>query len=573
MKRLIQILALILFSSSSSLPNTGTYIRINQLGYHPSDPKTAIVISNEALNDSSFQVVDSSGNPVFEGKLSQDWGRFLSFDHNYRADFSALSANGTYQVKFGEFTSPFFRIGENVYESLPDSLLRFLRVQRCGYNNPLHHQPCHLRDASRIIGGPDDGKPLDLTGGWHDAGDYIKFLLSTSYSVYLMLLAYEMNPHVFVDSDADGLSDLLDEARIGLDWMMKMHYEPDKLLIQVQDLRDHNVGWRLPEDDTLMYDRPAYFLPSRVHCGSFAAAMALAHTIFLKAGDPDYAKRCLKHAVETYDLSTSKLTVSSTGPDSIYYDQIDWDNRALAAVELFRATGLGMYLREAIKLAWDSKPVHWFSWGDMGALVYYRLAEYDSVNLQKLEGSLNYFDAVSAKNPFGYPLENFPWGSASIQMGAAAMAILHCEVTDSLRFLPLAVKQRDFILGKNSHGVSFIGGFGTEFPTHFHHQISFLKGIAIPGGFAEGYISTEAFNETRLKLRDDDRFAEFQSEDAVYHDDYYDYLCNEATISSNALALFVFSWFAGRSDNQHELEAESPQGTGSVKPVPAKGTE
>ena len=330
----IGLLCLISFSLKASAE---TYIRMNQVGYLPRDPKIAVVTSTDLLDGISFTVKDRNGKSLFQGCLSTDKGEYLNLPHHFRADFSRLKTRGLYEIHIGPHKSPLFSIDHNVFNNLTYSLLHFYRVQRCGNTNPLHHKSCHLLDATKIIGGPRNGQKINVTGGWHDAGDYTKFLNTTAYTTYLLLLAYETNPEVFSDQDGNKRSDILDEALIGLNWMIKMHYQPDRLLIQVQNKKDQTVGWRLPEKDPLEIERPTYDRPSKAHCGLFSATMALAANIFKKI-NKNYADLCMKHARQTYFLAKTSIPETSVGPDSVYFDRNSWDNLALGAIELYRTT-------------------------------------------------------------------------------------------------------------------------------------------------------------------------------------------------------------------------------------------
>lgn len=537
---IILFLLLVLFCLNREA-NGEIYIRVNQVGFAPYTAKTAVIIATADYSGAPFQIVQTNGEIVYEGLLSADAGYFGRFSHHHLADFSALSKNGKYVLKFGNNRSPVFEVKPYVYKALVDSLLRFFEVQRCGRGGSRYHSDCHLEDAARIVGGPDNGKKIDVAGGWHDAGDYIKFVITTSYAVHMLLLAYEFCPEL--KNHRDNEPSLLNEIRIGLDWLMKMHYQPDRLLIQVQDGKDHSIGWRLPENDPLSPDRPAYHLPSRAHCGSFTAAMALGSAVFMKAGDKKYSKRLLRHAIDAYALARTAIPPVSVGPDSMYYDQNSWDNIALAAVELYRSTGEKEYLGDAKAFLKDREIVHWLSWGDVAALAYARLGDDFPEGFARLRESLAYFDSLAHMNPFGYPLETFPWGSAATQLGVATIAILYSSNTDRKEYLPLAARQRDFLLGNNSHGVSLISGFGTVYPRNFHHQVAYLKKIHLPGAVAGGFISKKTFSETGIRLGYSDRFLRFQSNEAVFYDDRNDYLTNEPTIVANAQALFVYAWF------------------------------
>lgn len=529
-----------------------TFVRVNQLGYLPGDSKIAVVVSRTPLNSLEFGVVRNDGKTLFRGSLSADKGPYLAFPLHYLADFSTLKKEGDFRIDVEGGSSPAFHIGGGLYDSIPDSLLRFFAVQRCGANPALLHAPCHLADVTGVRSprGRTDG--LDLTGGWHDAGDYIKFTLTTAYASYLLLLTYDLFPDYFDDrSSSEGL-EVLPEARIGLDWLMKMHPAPNRLLSQVQDLSDHTVGWRLPEADPLAGRRLGLEYPSRAHAGSAAAALALGAQVFREQRDPSYAARCLEHAVQLYDLARSGglPDLDSTG-DVHYLDRDPRDNVALAAAELYRATGKKIYLEAAKELADTLGAAGWVSWGDVQGLVCFRIARYYPAAKEYLKLALEEYQAASEKNPYAFPFESYPWGSSSLQSGVGIVALLYEACGGGRQFRPLAARLRDSILGANPFGVSYMSGIGSDWPRRFHHQVAHLKGVPLPGGVAGGPISRAEFESSGIDLETPDRFANEQSDKAVYHDDREDFLCNEPTISGNAQAFLLFTWYAADGGYRH----------------------
>ncbi len=527
----------------STLPaNAQVLFRVNQVGYRSDDSKNAVIMSTELLKDLNYRIIGISGQIVHQGRLIRLIDPVCSY-YLYSLDFSKIFKPGQFNIAIGSDISPPVNIGNGLYKPEISKALDFFKAQRCGNTSPSFHKSCHLSDATILVSGPDEGQALNLTGGWHDAGDYTKFLNTTAYSAYLMMLSYEIQPEAFNDKDVNGTPDILDEARIGLDWCMKAHYSPNQLVIQVQNKNDQTVGWRMPEDDPLAGKRPGYDKPSKAHCGIAAAALALGGYIFKKRGDIEYGERCLQHATQLYELAGRNIPISSCGPDSVYYDKTTWDNLALAAIELYRTTGDVKYLNDAKSHLEAQETVHWVSWGDLSGLALARTAPYNQESLDSLNSQLSYFDDLSKMETFGYPLESYPWGSASIQAGIAMLAVLHHNITGTGKFLPLAIKQRDFLLGMNSHGVSFISGVGLDFPRRLHHQISRIQDIVIPGGFAAGFVNVEMFQNSKIVLDGRDRFQEFQNGIYVYHDDYNDYLTNEASISNNAQLLLALTWF------------------------------
>src|SRR5690606_13985622 len=149
----------------------------------------------------------------FTADIGPDQGAWGPFAHNYRLDFSDLETEGRYEVVFGDVKSPQFVIGADAYEGVPEKLLQFMQLQRCG-ENPVTGEKCHLQDGFDV----DSGEMLDLVGGWHDAGDRLKHMITTSYCAAALFLA-----------NAE------DEARHGAKLIKKIHPRPDTIYVQIGD--------------------------------------------------------------------------------------------------------------------------------------------------------------------------------------------------------------------------------------------------------------------------------------------------------------------------------------------------
>jgi hypothetical protein len=242
-----------------SLSAPSVHLRLNQVGYRPHDPKVAIAATDGGLSGSFTVERVSDGAVVFTGTVGADQGAWGAFAHHYPLDFTALSTPGIYRLRLADGThSPPFTIAERAYNGLADLSRRFFAVQRSGNTQPDGHAPSHLNDAPLST---DPSQHRDVTGGWYDAGDYLKFTLTTAYATLFQLLAYRDTPYAFQDFDPGGVPLILREARIGLNWLEKM-WDPDApmLYVQVGSAADHNQGWRLPEDDALdgTSQRPVY---------------------------------------------------------------------------------------------------------------------------------------------------------------------------------------------------------------------------------------------------------------------------------------------------------------------------
>lgn len=434
-----------------------------------------------------------------------------------------------------------FKINENVFKGIADSLLQFFKVQRCGGTNPLLHEPCHLSDATKLIEGKKIiFKSLDVTGGWHDAGDYVKFLNTTAFATYMLLFSYEFDPVKFgFDNNKNGAPDVLEEAKVGLDWMLRCYSQNNgQLVTQVQDLRDHEVGWRLPENDSLRFDRPAFLGIGKNLIGIYSATMALGARIWRdKFQYPEFSNLCLGAAEKIYSLKNTADDIDSSG-SGMYLDNNYAGKLSLGAIELYKTTYKKNYINDAVKYADSAGADFWWSWGNLNSLAHFRLASFFPKYIDYIEKNLIEFVSTQKKNVFGKGM-NLSWGTNATLLGITLQNILYKKLTNSTRFDSVAVSQRDFILGKNPWGVCFINGFGTNYTKNFHHQIAYIK-KKLPGGFAAGPASKDFVEKANIVFEKKDEYFNFQSSEDYYRDDRMDYITNEPTISGNATALFVF---------------------------------
>ncbi|MCX6149514.1 MAG: glycoside hydrolase family 9 protein [Ignavibacteriales bacterium] len=530
--------------SGHDISSAEIFIRVNQVGFLPKDLKTAIVLSNMDLLNQPFSICNAEGKVVLKDKMGESSGIFGSFNYSYQINFSMVKKPGKYFIEIETTKSFTFEIGEGIYNRVVDSLMLFFKVQRCGYTNPLLHKVCHPFDATSII---DNGKVInekpDVTGGWHDAGDYVKFLNTTAYATYILIFAYEFDPQKFgFDNDKNGVPDILEEAKIGLDWLLRLNYKNQKFITQVQDNRDHAQGWRKPEDDQLATDRPAFLGIGKNLIGIYSATMALAaRTWNSKIKFPEFANLCLTAAENFYsirnevpDLDTSTIA---------YRDAKFFGKLGIGAMELYLTTQNPKYLKDAKILADSTNPDFWWSWGDINSILYYRLAKEDSKFQNHLLSTLNHFDKLKDKKLFNEAV-NDSWGSNTALLGVALQSILWKKLSYSNQFDSLLILQRDFIFGRNQWGVSFVYNIGKEYSHNFHSQFAFFNNGYLPGAVSAGPVSKQNFSKYKIKFESDDRFQKFQTADAVYYDDRIDFVTNEPTITTNATAVFVVGWFS-----------------------------
>jgi len=543
MRRLILPLCLlaILYMQASSIGGNlpGVFIRINQVGYLPADQKVALVLTNQNLNGHKFSVTKNPGGISFEGSVGPDRGAYGNYAHVYETNFSTLRAEGSYRIHAGGSTSLSFPIGSNLYAPLLTKSLTFFKVQRCGNTAPLKHRACHLNDGF-------------AAGGWHDAGDYLKFVVTVAGAATHLLLAYERHPGVFVDSNKNGKPDVLDEALIGLKWTYNMWDSSHKTLFyQVGDESDHQQ-WRLPDnDDQKGIIRKVYPCdPGKGGnvAGKAAASLALASVIWSDAKKPfadhQLAARYLAAARQIYDYGKTRKAPQPAE----FYGEGSWrDDIALAAIELYRATKEIRYLNEARSYARAAKNGWSTDWSEQHSLAHYEIgrvdASYRQTAIRYLELDLEAYRSQASTNPFRASLSSFYWGSATVLTGQALEMLWYEDLSGKSTFRALAQQQRDYVLGGNPWGVCWVNSAGKNWARHPHHQIADITGTQLVGFWSEGPDTKTDWLQYDLHLRKSDRYASFQSDAAIYHDDAEDYVTNEPTIFSNAVGIDLLSWY------------------------------
>ena len=581
-------------TEEAATDSSAIHIRLNLVGYLPEDTKVAIVFSHKPATG-GFVLVDADENqPVFEGSLkpatAEGWGRF---GHYYELDFSQVTEPGRYYVNLDANSeqSPLFSIGEDAYGNYQADLLGFMRHQRCGYN-PYLDMVCHRKDGRSFYGPMPDSTVIDVSGGWHDAGDQLKYLITSSNATARMLLAYELEADKFGDvanalgqPRPNGIPDVLDEAKWGLDWLHKMHPSPDQLLHQVADDRDHR-GWKWPDQDNSDYGwgpnsyRAAYFATGAPQglreyqskatgvanlAGRVAAAMAGAYRIWKdELDDQPFAMASLEKARSAYALGKAKEGYqqgNSYGAPYRYTENTWADDMEWGAAELYRATGEAQYLEDAKRYARLAATTSWMPRDTTEHYEFYpfintgHYALYDLVDPAFQDTLAGYYrhgiEAAmtrGASNPYqiGVP---FIWCSNNLATALITQILLYEQMTGDLQYHDFMLAQRDWLLGRNPWGTSMFTGIprGGEYPLDVHTSVWALTKQEVPGGLVDGPVYATIYNGLRgLHLNEPDEFAAFQNPYVVYHDDIGDYSTNEPTMDGTAGAIYFMAYFGDK---------------------------
>ncbi|HEV8266143.1 MAG TPA: glycoside hydrolase family 9 protein [Gemmatimonadales bacterium] len=577
---------------------TGVAIRVNQLGYRPQAPKVAVACALEAQVIPSFRVLDTRNRTVFGPRAADAAGPFGPCAATYRLDFTALRRPGVYSIVAGGAISLPVRIADDVYRGAADSLLAYLRQQRSGYN-PVFRDSVHQRSDGVLVDHPTrSGEFIPVSGGWADASDYLQYGATTAHATIMLLLAYRDHPEAFADRfqanglpGANGIPDVLDEARWGLAWLLKMYPEDDLLLNQLADDRDHTF-WDLPVNDSADYGwgrggrRPVYPCTGKPQglfetknrstglastAGKYAAAFALGAGAFQER-DSVFARRLEGRARAVYALGAAHPGVCQTAParSPYFYEEDDWaDDMELGAVELYALTREATYLDAALQYAalepvsrWmgqdTARHYQWYPWHNNGHYEIWRVGAGpggpggpggpDSARRLVAEYYRRGLEAVArrARNGFriGIP---FIWCSNNLLASFATQATFYRRMTGDSTYVEYETAALDWLFGTNPWGVSMVIGLGDTFPRTPHSVVSQRLQLQLTGGLVDGPVYRSIFGNLRgIRLLEADEYAPFNTGFVVYHDDVGDYSTNEPIMDGTANLAYVLAALSAR---------------------------
>ena len=366
MKQIITFISVFLISTSSLVAQS--WLRVNQIGYLD-DVKVAVWVSKTTEEIAKFDIVDqTSGTVIYSGNKVRQTGKQPAFQTSARLDFSDFKLPGTYIIKVNNIASVPFKIGNDIYAGAGEIPLKYMRQQRCGYN-PFLKDSCHTHDGI-TVGDPEgkrDGLFFNTVGGWHDASDYLQYVTTSANAVYQMLFAYTQYPNSFGDKydangneGANGIPDILDEAKWGLDWLVKMNPDKDTYFNQLADDRDH-IGMTIPSEQKVDYGwgagsyRPVYFCSPKPQglrenknrstglastLGKYASSFALGSKV-LEKYYPEFSKIIEQKAKDAYQKGMENPGVCQTAccVSPYFYEEDNWaDDMTLAGAEIYSLT-------------------------------------------------------------------------------------------------------------------------------------------------------------------------------------------------------------------------------------------
>jgi len=604
-------------------------IRVNQVGYETGQSGRAYLMARGRADGSKFSVMDLQGTASSFGTVGAVAGTWSKWNV-YVLDFT-IAKSGTYSIAVtGEFAakSPVFKVDTpaNLYAVALSNALAFYQNQRDGADfipSDLRTAAGHLNDKSAKVyqtpetGGREGwqlksnlvptGTTIDASGGWWDAGDYLKFVHTASYVMAMMLVGRRDFPNQM--GPGSPATDFTNEAKFGLDWLLRMWDDNSHTLYYQVGIgswasgmeNDHSI-WRLPQEDDTSHgadaryryirNRPVFVADaagSKISpnlAGRLAGNFALCYQIF-HASNPAYANRCLLAAEHVFDLANTRPTGPLlTALPHEFYGETEWqDDLEFAATELHLALRNGslpeglphpdpnFYLDAATSWAYQyirgrGKDSGVLGVADISSLahfdLYRALAGQDSNAklgvtpeelLADLRKTLDHAVDQAGSDVFGFGM---PWEGdiAARGLALAVMAREYDFLSKSSTFSGYAQRWMASTLGANAWGVSFIVGDGTTFPHCIHHQVANLVGSKdgqepiLAGAVVEGPQRKAESGAPRgiatCPPNGADPFAEFNDHEATYRDNAKFYSTNETAIDLTAPSFLIFSrWVAG----------------------------
>ncbi|MGZ3939507.1 MAG: glycoside hydrolase family 9 protein [Flavisolibacter sp.] len=573
------------FSFSNKHFEQSAWIRTNYLGYKPGGIKVGVWCSKQNQNLQSFNLVDAGTNKtVFIGRAGKAFGAYGPFTQTYRLNFSSYKKPGKYYLQAGETKSPEFTIADNVYDGTADFCLRYMRQQRTGFN-PFLKDSCHTHDGYVLYGqsaGIKDSTHINVVGGWHDASDYLQYSTTSANATYHLLAAYRDFPQVFGDvklanglDGKNGRADVLDEAKWGLDWMLKMHPRPYWLFNQIGDDRDHQ-GMRIPKEDSFYgkgYERPIYIINGEPQqrgkfmnnttgtsstAAKFSSAFSLGEKVFRT--DKGYSDLLAEKASTALKFANRKPGVTQTvSVKSPYiYAEDNWTDDMELAYASLNAGQANQHssLDDAIRFAKQEPITPWlgadtakhYQWYPFINLGHYELAKQlkgkgrDTIVGYYRQGIQRVWNKAKL-NAF-YRAIPFIWCSNNLTTSFAIQCYWYKQLTNDKEFDELEQANFDWLFGCNPWGTSMVYGLpaNADTPTDPHSAFTHIGHYPIDGGLVDGPVYTSIYKGLiGIKLYQPDEYTEFQSDLAVYHDDYGDYSTNEPTMDGTASLVYLLA--------------------------------
>ncbi len=490
--------------------NASPDIKVDQVGYLPGSEKLAMITPGSHSPASQFSVRRVKDDSVaFTGTVQQPLLDSDSGDQVQVADFSKLSESGGFYLDVpGAGHSWQFTIGPDVYNRVYYLAMRAFYGQRCGTAVNMgpefpqyHHAVCHTDGAYD----PSSGNtgPHVSAKGWHDAGDYGRYVVNSGISTGTLLWTWELyrdridKISLQVPESGNGTPDILNEIRWNLDWMLSMQ-DTDGGVFHKQT-STHFCGFIMPEQDKL----PSVVIgtgeqPYKSSCATadLAAVAAIAARLF-KPYDAAYARKCMQAAESAWKWLEANPNISFQNPKGIttgdYGDRDCSDEHLWAAVELWRSTKNSIYgsyfllhYNDALQYLRPAGPQSWSQLAPL-ALWSYVLGEgTDSKAVNTIRQlSVSAADAIVKRaeaHPYRVSLTtgDYIWGSNGVAANYSMQLLVADRFAPNPKYVAAAADNVHYLLGRNTFSLSWVTHVGQHAFQQPHHRPSAADDAAEP---------------------------------------------------------------------------------------------
>ena len=541
---------------------TGSNVKIDQNGFMINEDKYVIVTSPSKI----FKVIKVDDNkPVFFSELKGPVSDYDSGDNCYIGDFSKFKEPGEYYIETDKAGSSYkFKISNDIFQDVFYKVMRGFYLQRCGIeikdSSGFGHPACHLAPAFYHPELLEKGQ-RDVSGGWHDAGDYGKYVVNSGISTATLLYAYERYPFKLkklkldIKETGGNLPDILAEAKWNIEWMLKMQRDDGAVYHKGTTERFPEMQKKPEEDNARQY----IYEITTTATGNLAAVAAIAARVY-KDFDPDFADKCLLAAEKAWKFlyfhneqipkgGFKNPAGTNTGQ---YTDGFDGDERFWAATELFLTTGKDTYNEYILKNYnyWNpiiSAPAYWWEVNVLAVIsyLYSDRKDKDEQMIEKIKNDLQtHADELLNRienNGYRYVLEekDYIWGSNSVALNYAINLIVASEILNNARtikYKQAALDTLHYIFGRNPFSRSYVTGVGTNYVKNIHHRPSVSDNMDAPyPGLLAGGPNMKKNDPVLRQLPFDTPAAK------CFIDDTGSYASNEIAINWNAPLAYVLA--------------------------------
>ncbi|MCQ2106233.1 MAG: glycoside hydrolase family 9 protein [Fibrobacter sp.] len=558
----------------------------NQVGFMTNSQKQMAVLDAEGKK---VVIKDADGKEALtvEVPKAEKWSPAGDSLIASLVDFSELKTPGTYQAYVGDeaIGHPII-IADDALEAATKASLKFFYFQRASMELTEEFAGIYARAAGHpdtavkyhpSTGIEDTEATFDGSKGWYDAGDYGKYIVNSSISVYSLLQLYQQNKEYFskldlnIPESKNEVPDILDEIRWNLEWMLTM-----------QD-KDGGIFHKLTTKQFAGTVMPAKATAQRYAIGKgveaswdFAATMTLAAEIY-KPFDAEFSEKCIIAAQHAHNWAAKNPSAIYVQPGDVgtgsYTNSTEWATRVWGLIELYRISKDPSILEEIHKWPISRKKGKLQSWGNKYMLGIFTLATnpdiFEKDMVDTAQGIItdladNYLKTLDS-NGYGIALEtaDFNWGSNGTASNKAMILIHAYIITKEEKYYNAALGIVDYILGRNPMDISYLTGFGVKSTMNPHHRPSQADGIEAPvPGMIAGGPNTGATDCAKT-------IAKNNPPAKAYNDNTCSYATNEVAINWNApFAYVIGSLQAIASTGKTYDMAEAPEAKYELTSIP-----